>query len=51
MNGDAAQTMNSASRRQKTKKKAPEEQGVPSGADAGLPIDGVVERKNLMGEG
>jgi hypothetical protein len=33
------------------RKKAPEEQGVPSGADAGLLIDGVVERKKLMREG
>jgi hypothetical protein len=40
--------MSNASRRQKTKK-APEEQGVPSGADAGLPIDGVVERKKTEG--
>jgi hypothetical protein len=49
-NGGDAQRASNASRRQKTKK-APEEQGVPSGADAGLPIDGVVERKKLMSEG
>jgi hypothetical protein len=30
------------------KKKVPEEQDVPSGADAGLLIDGAVERNRLM---
>jgi hypothetical protein len=35
--------------RQKTKKRLRNK--VPSGADAGLPIDGVVDRKNLMSEG
>jgi hypothetical protein len=42
--GEAAQTSSKSSRRQKTKK-APEELVVPSGADAGLLIDDVVDRK------